>query len=112
MTWKIGESSRPPKRFGQVTPAKPASVFFACQALQRCTSVCVMPPRRRVGRPDAFGSAWAVRNARTSARNVASSGVSLKSMVAFPSGRVAGFDQVDEADLPERWAAQTQREVF
>src|ERR1700704_2813665 len=93
-------------------PAKPASVFFACQALQRFTSSAVMPPRRNVGRPDAFGSALALRNARASARKAASSGLSLKSMIGFPSGRVAGFDQIHEAIFPERRAAETQRQLF
>src|ERR1700735_140242 len=112
MTWNMGESSRPPKRFCQVMPAKPASVFFACQALQRCTSSGVIPPSRNVGRPDAFGCAWVLRNVRASARNAASSGLSLKSMLRFPSGRVAGFEQIHEAILPESRTADTQAQLF
>src|SRR5271165_5023195 len=111
MTWKIGDNSRPPKRFCQVIPANPASVFFACQALQRFTSSGVIPPRRSAGRPDAFGSALALRNPRAPARKVASSGLSLKSMAGIPSGRVTGFDQVHEAVFPERRATETKSEL-
>src|ERR1700722_5820419 len=112
MTWKMGDISRPPKRFCQVMPANPASIFFACQALQFFTASAVMPPRRNVGRPDAFGSALAFRNARASARNAASSGLSLKSIGLCPLGRVTDFDQVDEAVFPEGRAAETQAQLF
>src|SRR5580658_2207264 len=108
----MGDSSRPPKRFCQVMPANPASIFFACQALQRFTSSAVIPPGRNVGRPDAFGSALALRNARASARKAASSGLSLKSIGWNPSGRVTGFDQVNQAIFPERRATETQRQLF
>src|ERR1700675_312024 len=108
----MGEPSLPPNRLGQVRPAKPASAFFACHSLQRRTASASTPLWRRTGFALAFSSALAVRNARASARNAASSGVSLKSMTRSSLRGVAGFEQIDEAVLPERGRSDRQPELF
>src|ERR1700675_187409 len=78
-------------------PAKPASAFLACHCLAA----------RTVSRM--LCSAFASRNARTPARNAASSGVSSKSM-RNPSGRVAPFELGYEPVLPIGRGADRGRE--
>src|SRR5262245_24885870 len=118
MTWWTGDSPRPPHSFDHVIAAKPASAFFRWNAL-----ACVNPssPNRlcHVSNVPRLGSAFAARNARASARNAASSFVSLKSMVVLElrvgRGRRRGavrarLDPADEEILPVRHAPEHQPE--
>src|SRR5262245_17553654 len=121
MTWWIGDSPRPPQSLGHESAAKPASAFFRWNAF-----ACFRPssPYRlcHVSNVPRFGSALAARNARASARNAASSLVSVKSIrdLAFRCRRSGGdggcrrvgarLDPGNETVLPARHAAEHEPE--
>src|SRR6266849_10543828 len=108
MTCWIGVPPRPPYSFGHVIPARPASALRRWKSLarrrasaspERDSHVSNMPPR---------GSAFFCRNARASARNPASSGVSLQSMRSLL--RRARFEARDQEILPAARAPEGEPE--
>ena len=82
----IERPPRPPYSVGQVMPAHPPPASTPCHSRQRFTytsseySVDHIPAEKSSGWP--FGMALASSQARASARNAASSGVSSKSTAA------------------------------
>src|SRR5689334_18644944 len=106
----MADASRPPNRFGQVIPARPASAFLACQALQRSTASTSSPPRN-TGRAGPLGSALAAKKDRASARKAASSGVSLKS-ICVSASRIPHLEQIDYPVLPPGRTTERQSELF
>src|SRR5262245_51005651 len=87
ITRSIGEAPRPPYSLGQCRQAQPASAFFFCQAFATSRILAFLSWVRpsedlRSSSSYCFG-ALAPIQARASARNAASCGVSSKFMVAL-----------------------------
>src|SRR5947209_972709 len=78
VTCSIGPRPWPPYSLGQVTPARPASASFPCQARRASMYWDSSPVDWRGGASDLCSSS----QARTLARNSACSGESLRSTVA------------------------------
>jgi hypothetical protein len=88
ITRSIGVAPRPPYSFGQCRQAQPPLAFFFCQALPTATtSACfsLMRPSEAFDNSasNSFGALAAIQ-ARASARNAASCGVSSKFIVVAP----------------------------
>ena len=100
------------RRLAPAELLRPGDGGEACIGLLRLPRPCSASPHRRRDRPAAAPAApgswvphWPSRNARASARNAASSGVSLKSMPRLLC-RVAHFEQFDQPVLPPRRATR------
>ena len=78
----IAVASRPPNSFGQVRQAQPLSFLQACHSLaDLIVAGSSRSPSIELASPCASGLRCLERNARAAARNSASCGVSLKSIV-------------------------------
>src|SRR5262245_48766500 len=113
ITLWIPVAPRPPNSTGQVMQAQPASAFLACHSWARLmisslsASFSASPLAPSLG---SRSSALAVSQARAWARNAASSGVSLKSMVRVSpgSGRALGVEALDQHVSPLARAAERE----
>src|SRR6267142_336511 len=105
ITFWIAEAPLPPNSAGHVMQAHFASAFFACHCLarpSRPTSLASTSSRPARDFPGGRSTAFASSHWRASARNAASSGVSLKSM--------SGLQPVDQAVAPFAGRAERERE--
>src|SRR5688572_2637238 len=106
MTCWIGVPARPPYSFGHVIPASPASALRRWRSLARWSPSASPYRDSHVSNEPCLSVAFFSKNARTSSRNVASSGVSLKSIVLSSGGlRVEAGDQ---EILPAAGAAERE----
>src|SRR2546422_3415526 len=105
ITFWIADAPRPPNSAGHVMQAQWASAFFACHRFARSsspTSFASASSRPARDLPGGRSTALPSNHLRTSARNAASSGVSLKSM--------SGLQPVDQAVAPLARRAERERE--
>src|SRR5271165_2725017 len=98
----MGVAPRPPYSLGQCRQAQPACAFFFCQALAAAigsTPLSSSEPNPADSRSD-FSSCGALPSiqARTSARNAASAGVSSKFIGWLPRGVQGQFNHEDTKD--------------
>src|SRR5688572_14490996 len=105
ITFWMLDAPRPPNSTGHVMHAHFASAFLACHALARSSrpiSFASASSRPARDLPGARSLAFFSSHARTSARNAASSGVSLKSM--------SGLQSIDQAVAPLARGTERERE--
>src|SRR5262245_15317 len=105
ITFWMLEAPRPPYSTGHVMHAHFPSAFFACHCFarpSRPTSLASPSSRPARDLPGGRSLALASSHARASARNAASSGVSLKSM--------SGLQSVDQAIAPLARSAERERQ--
>src|SRR5262249_6184067 len=106
ITFWMLDAPRPPNSTGHVMQAHFASAFFACHCLARAsrpTSLASASSRPARDLPGGRSTAFADSHWRASARNAASSGVSLKSMSL-------SLQPVDQAVAPFAGRAERKRE--